>query len=489
MTKYTIIAIILLVSLPLSAYESISFKDHFIDKTMRLDYFHIADAEQEIITLDCIYQQNNWAGNTSQLLYPFNNGLYRAKVFDIASNQLIYSKGFNSYCGEYQTTDPAMTGIKKTFHETILIPYPRNPVFFVLEKRDKNNIYHPLFNQKIDPADIHIVKETPAFRDEIVILQENGDPHHKVDVVILSEGYSREQSKKFRQDCNHFTDALFSVEPYNSQQNKFNIRGLFRPSCEEGVDEPRKHIYKQTVLNASFNALDLERYLLTEDNRTMRDMAAQVPYDAIVIMVNSSRYGGGGIYNFYCISTCDNKKSLKVFLHEFGHSFAGLGDEYYASSVAYNDFYPKGTEPPEPNITALLNPDHVKWHDMLSDGIDIPTDWNKQKYDSLQAERHHIAKMQKEELIRLDKDGASKDEKQKLNEKYKTKYSALADTTDLFLANHPLKHKIGVFEGAGYSSTGLYRPMLQCLMFSNNKMEFCHVCENAIQKMIDYYTR
>jgi len=68
--------------------------------------------------------------------------------------------------------------------------------------------------------------------------------------------------------------------------------------------------------------------LLTEDYCNLRDIAASVPYDAIYVMVNQPRYGGGGIYNLYCTFTADNPSSDYVFLHEFGHTFAGLADEY-----------------------------------------------------------------------------------------------------------------------------------------------------------------
>ena len=177
----------------------------------------------------------------------------------------------------------------------------------------------------------------------------------------MAEGYTAEDKDKFTADVDRFTGWMFEIDPYRGAKGKFNVTGIMRPSPEPAMDEPRQNVFKKTLLNASFNAFDLDRYMLIEDGHRLREVAAEVPYDAIVVMVNSKRYGGGGIYNDYCVTTVDNERSKAVFVHEFGHSFAGLADEYYASDVSYNDFYPKGVEPLEPNITALLDPHHVKW--------------------------------------------------------------------------------------------------------------------------------
>ena len=361
----------------------INYDDYFIDRTMRIDYFHIGDAKDEMITLDKIYQYGIWAGSIKNLIDDFNNGKYYYKIYDAASGNLIYSKGFDSYFGEYQTGAEANKGIKRTYSESAIIPYPKNKIKLVVEKRNEKNLLKKIFETEIDPDDISIIRE-PILDNSVKIYKSviNGDPHLKVDVVILSEGYTSKEREKFKSDLDRFTKIFFSQEPYKSYKNNFNIYGVFKPSEESGSDEPRAGIYKNTVLSSTFNSLGSERYLLTEDNKTMRDMAAHVPYDAIYIMVNHKRYGGGGIYNFFCTFTSDNQWSSYIFLHEFGHSFAGLADEYYTSDVAYNDFYPKGIEPVEPNITALLNPPKVKWESLITQGIQIPTPWEKAEYDS-----------------------------------------------------------------------------------------------------------
>jgi len=316
----------------------------------------------------------------------------------------------------------------------------------------------------------------------------NGDPHKCVDLVFLAEGYTADEKEKFTADVNRFIGYLFEVEPYKSRKNKFNIYGVLRPSVESAMDEPRQGVFKKTVLNASFNAFNLDRYMLTEENKRIREIAAQVPYDAIVILVNSKRYGGGGIYNDYCITTVDHTASKRVFIHEFGHSFAGLADEYYSSEVAYNDFYPKGVEPLEPNITALLDPTHVKWQDLLSPGISIPTEYGKEQIESLQEERRKNNDALRKELEVAKHSGATEKDIKSIEDKYKEKAKEIDQKIEAIHAQHAhLSDKVGVFEGAGYSSKGLYRPMMYCVMISSPKNEFCLVCQRAIAQMIDYY--
>ncbi|RKY53654.1 MAG: peptidase M64, partial [Candidatus Neomarinimicrobiota bacterium] len=168
------------------------------------------------------------------------------------------------------------------------------------------------------------------------------------------------------------------------------------------------------------------------------------------------KYGGGGIFNLCsCCYIHDDEKEQSwwpnyVFVHEFGHAFAGLADEYYSSAVAYNEFYPPGVEPWEPNITALLDPENLKWKKLVEPDIPIPTPWNKEKYDKIPRSQ-------------------SKDKEALL---HKQEYWG----------------KVGAFKGAGYASEGLYRPYLDCRMFSKSLTGFCPVCSDAIVKMIRFYS-
>jgi hypothetical protein len=451
MKKYGFIIALILISTPsMWSQNQVNFEDYFIDNTMRIDYYHMADKTTEFISIDKIYHQGIWAGSPNSLIDPFNNGNYYIKIYDDASDTLIFSRGFNSYCGEYITTDMAANGIKRTFHETALIPFPKKKIKFTVERRDRKNQLNPIFSQIIDPQSIDINKESLIQEVTVFETVKNGDPHQKVDLAFIAEGYTKAEEAKFKQDLQRMTTEFFSQEPYKSFKKDFNVFGVFKASQESGPDEPGIRIYRNTVVDASFNALGLNRYMLTEANRALRDIAAHVPYDAIIIMVNSQRYGGGGIYNSFCIFSCDDQWSTYLLLHEFGHSFAGLADEYYAPVVTYNEFYPRGIEPTEPNITALLDKKNLKWKHLVKKETPIPTPWGKEMYD-------------------------------KSNKEDKAAY--LRDKALEF------KDTVGAFEGAGYTSRGLYRPMLNCIMFSKDKIPYCKVCEEAVVRMIKYYKR
>ena len=466
------------------------FEDYFLDKTMRVDFFQVGDAKEEFITLDQVYKHDVWAGNPKNLIDPFQNGYYYVKVYDVASNKLIYSRGFGSIFQEYQTTTEAMEGVKKTFHESALIPFPKNPIRFVIEASDKKNVYHPIFVHQIDPSDVNIIYEGPNPNDRVYEALKNGDFHSHVDLAWIAEGYSAEQYDLFKADVERYIEFFFGIEPYKSHKDKFNVYGVFRASPESGVDQPTKGLFKRTSVHASFNALDTERYMLIDDNKAFRDVASNVPYDAAVIMVNIDRYGGGGIYTDYALTSVNHSLSPNVFVHEFGHSFAGLADEYYSSQVAYNDFFPKGVEPSKPNITALLDPENIKWKAFLTPGIDLPTDWSKDKIEGLQKKGRDLRRERDEEVARLKKKGASKTSVQNMIDKYAKKIKRVnKETSDLRKkVMDKMGDKVGAFEGAGYSAEGLYRPQMECLMFSNAGMEFCKVCQAAIVRMIRFYS-
>ncbi|HEX9007230.1 MAG TPA: M64 family metallopeptidase, partial [Bacteroidota bacterium] len=392
---------LLSLALPLSvASQSIDFAEFFSDSTLRVDYYHIGDKNAEFITLDRLRVEGRWAGNPHALLMP-DEGRYAVKVHDGAGGRLLYAYGFDSYFGEYKTTEPAGKGIKRTFQETVLLPLPKRPVTLSIEMRKGDRTLQSLFTATIDPADYHIVRESPVRGDEIINVLVNGDPHTHVDLAIVGDGYTTAERGKFEADLHWYADILFSVEPYKSQKDRFNIRGIFVASPESGVDEPRQGRYRHTALNATFNSLDSDRYLLTEEMRTLRDITGQVPCDAVLVMVNSKRYGGGGIYNTFTLYTSDGTWNDYVFLHEFGHAFAGLADEYYTSDVAYDQFYQPGVEPLEPNVTALLDPSHLKWGKFVDPGLPIPTEWGQARYDSLTAARDSLTARRGRELAEL----------------------------------------------------------------------------------------
>ncbi len=448
MKRSTILLLLLSLSPFLQTQElPENFSRFFTDSTLRVDYFHTGDRERDVITLDRLYKQGTWAGPIHQLVDHWNNGQYYGKVYDAETGQLIYSRGFNSYFYEYRTTNPAIQGTPRTFHESFLFPFPRRKVRLVLENRDLKLQLQTVFTLEIDPDSAYIDTAPHSGDIRITELLNNGHPHEKVDIAVVAEGYRIQDREKLQRDFQRATDVLFSHEPYRSQKNHFNVYGVFSPSKDPGCDEPRQGIYRSTAVETSFNALDLPRYLLVEDQKRLQNVLARVPSDAVIVMVNHQRYGGGGIYNQYCVFTADSPPSAYLLLHEFGHSFAGLGDEYYASQVSYNDFIPAGTEPLEPNVTALLEPGNLKWKHLVTPGTPIPTPWDKAAYEKKRgnARREHLE----------DK-----------------KFSGV----------------VGAFQGAMYVSEGMYRPAIDCIMFSRNTLDYCPVCANAVSQMIRHFS-
>lgn len=481
--------LLFLIALTQMGAQSLKFDDYFSNQTLRIDYYHTGDAKSELVTADHIYRYGIWAGSLNNLVDNFNNGAYYYKIYDEASGKLIYSKGFDSYFKEYQTSDDAINGIKKAFHESALIPFPKIKIKFSIEKRDSKNILNEIYSAVIDPEDIYIINEA-VDSSGVSVYKEyySGDPNKKVDVAIIGEGYTKDEKSKFEKDLKHFTDLFLSQEPYKSLKDKFNIYGIYKASVDSGCDNPGAGIYKNTLLGTTYYSLGSERYILTENNKALRDVAANVPYDAIYIMINESRYGGGGIYNLYCTFITDNQFSDYIFLHEFGHSFSGLADEYYTSDVAYNDFYPKGIEPVEPNITRLFDKNNLKWKNLITQGTEIPTPWEKEDYDKFDLAWQKVRRELNQKIVNLQRSMAPKDQIEKLKEKYNTLDKQHSDEADSVLHSSKYWGKVGAFEGAGYSSKGMYRPMIDCIMFSKGAKPFCKVCEESIKKVIKRYT-
>jgi hypothetical protein len=486
--KTKLILTLLLIPL-LVKTQTVNFNDFFDDKTIRIDYYHIGDSSTEIITIDFIYKYGTWAGSTKHLIDNFNNGAYYHKIYDLNSGILIYSKGFDSYFKEYQMTDEASKGIKRTFHESAIIPYPKNKIKFVIEKRDKKNILNEVFSTVIDPSDLYIIKD-PVIDISVTVIDsyKSGNPHSKVDVVIIGDGYSAGEFKKFDRDLKRFTKVLLDQEPFKKHKAQFNIYGVYKASMDSGIDEPGANVYKNTVLNTTYYTMGSERYILTEENKALRNLAAHVPYDAILIMVNGSRYGGGGLYNTYCTFVADNQFCDYLLLHEFGHSFAGLADEYYTSETAYNDMYPVGIEPVEPNITRLYDKNNLKWKNILSHGVEIPTPWEKEEYDKTDFAWQKVRREMNSRIAAMKRDNEPIEKVKAAQDEYDIKDRARSREVDKYLKASKFAGKVGAFEGAGYNAKGMYRSMLDCIMFTKGAKPFCKVCEEHISKVIMHYT-
>lgn len=451
------------------------FSDYFLPRTLRVDYYHSGNKNQDRVAIDRLYDAGPWAGPQTRLLDNLNLGYYQLRVIDSSSEELIYTRGFSTLFNEWQSTEEANAGKEKVLHETLRMPFPKNSVKIQLIKRDSTNKFGPVFYEGIiDPQMAWISNEKRDSQSMVFSVLNNGDPENHVDISFLAEGYAQDEAGKFLQDVQRMLKALFSAEPFKSQQKAFNARAVFKASGESGTDDPRNNQYRHTPLETSFNTFNSQRYVMTEANRKMQDMISQVPTDAVVILVNHPAYGGGGILNFYACTTVDHQHSEFVFVHEFGHSFAGLGDEYYTSDVAYTDFFAEGVEPWEKNVASEVSAANIKWKRFLSSGIQLPTPWQKEKYDQKSAEYPKV-------IAALTEKGASESDIAKARADHQR-------WVDGFFDRHPMKNKVGAFEGAGYASTGLYRPALNCIMITRGAKDFDPVCQAAISEVIALWT-
>ncbi|HEY0431537.1 MAG TPA: M64 family metallopeptidase, partial [Pyrinomonadaceae bacterium] len=329
-------------------------------QTMRLDYYHTGNSKQEVFSIDrIVIEPLPWPGNLSKSIDDTNLGKYFFEVRDHQTGRVLYSRGFASIYGEWETTDEA-TRVMRTFGESLRFPAPDAPVDIVLKKRDKNNGWVEIWTTAVDPRDIFVDRAKMRAPGILIPIQKMGDPATKVDFLILGDGYTTRELGKFKADARRLTEVLFSTSPFKEHRRDFNVWALCPPAAESGISRPSTGIHRNSPLGATYDAFGSERYVLTFDNHALRNVAQFAPYEFIEIITNTRTYGGGGIFNLYSTVAADNAFANYVFVHEFGHHFAGLADEYYTSSVAYTTPAER-VEPWEPNATALLEPGKLKW--------------------------------------------------------------------------------------------------------------------------------
>lgn len=403
----------------------VAFDRYFSPKTLRMDYSQAGNSEFSKIYLEELKKEPYWGGARTNLIDTFRYGEYMLEVYDSLENTLIYSRGYSNLFREWQKTMDAEIFIRD-FYEIVTMPFPKNTVQIKLKRRNRLQQFENIYKLYVNPKNANIV-EGNEYKFEVEKIHDSGLAETNVDIVIIPEGYTEEEMQKFKMDAERFMGYFFSWQPFNSYKDKFNFYEVLAPSMESGTDIPGENIWKNTVLNSNFYTFGSARYLTTRDIRTLRDIAALVPYDQIYVLVNSEKYGGGAIYNFFNFCTSDHQFSEFVFMHEFGHGFASLADEYYDSAVAYSDYYNIQFEPYEPNITTLVDFDS-KWKDMLEPGMPIPT-----------------------------------------------------PATEEFI------NKIGVFEGGGYSARGIYRPTFESSMKTKINNRLGPVNSRAIIQMIKFY--
>lgn len=410
----------------LNSYAQINFDDWFEKKSLRIDFALSGNNEYQKAALQQMREEPVWGGPVKNLIDKFYYGGYYVNLYDKTSKKLIYSRGFNTLFEEWRSTEQAKSEIQ-SWTNSVSIPFPKKEAIVEITGRDKEDMqFHTLMTLNIEPSSIFIDRGKLK-ENTITKIQYKGDPSSKVDLVFIAEGYTAEEEKKFEEDAKKFTESLFNTPPFDTRRNDFNVWAVGLESEDSGPDVSGKGVFKNTALNSGYYTFGVDRYLTTPDMKSIRDAVWNVPCDAIFILVNTDMYGGGGMYNFYAMGTSDNARTPVVFVHEFGHSFAGLADEYFSSEVAYDDgFYNLKKEPWEPNITTLVDFDS-KWKDLLPANTPIPTP---------------------------------------LEDKY--------------------KDKVGVYEGGGYLSKGIYRPMDHCMM--RDYAPFCPACSRAILRMIDFLT-
>ena len=417
---------ILLALLPMMAWAQ--FNQYFTTSSLRVDYVLTGNRTTTTFSFKEFIHEPYWSGSTTNLIDTLEFGSYIVKVFEAGTDHLLFSKGYQNLFGEWQTTPEALT-LTKSFEESVIVPFPVVQVDIALYYKTWEGELKEGMRLTVDSSDYFIRDYDNLHLPVYEAWIGNKDYTKAVDIVILPEGYTQAEMGKFIKDCDFFVKSMFSYAPYDRYRESFNIRGVMAPSEESGCTMPGDRVYKNTAMRFSFWTFDSERYCMSTDNRDIRDLAGQVPYDQIYVLVNTTKYGGGGIYNFYCSSASSNSFSGDVIIHEFGHGFAGLADEYYADETGYDHMYNLALEPWEPNLTTLVDFSH-KWGDMLDKKTPVPTP-REPKYE----------------------------------------------------------HTIGVFEGGGYEPKGMYSPHMDCLMKTFKGHEFCPVCQRAIERMILYYSK
>jgi len=406
-------------------FSQILFDDFFENKTLRVDFILAGDAVSESAFLMDVIKEPFWGGTQTKLIDPFDYGEYRFEVIDKASQKRIYTKGFCTFFEEWQTIREAEQ-MERAFYEVITFPLPKNKIVLNIYSRKWEGNFEKILSTEIDPNS-YLIKEVRTYNFKTEKLVDNGEPKNKVDIAFLAEGYTKNEMDKFKEDVKRMMKNLTATPPFDETENKINVWIVNSISEDSGSDIPGDNVWKNTILNSSFYTFDSERYLTSQDYKTIRDVASLVPYDQIYVLVNTNKYGGGGIYNHYNLTSVDHSYSEIVFVHEFGHGFAGLADEYYDGSTSYEDYVNIDVEPWQPNITTLKNFD-AKWKNMLNDSVKIPT-------------------------------------------KPVMEYAEV----------------VGVYEGASYTLKGVYRPYINCRMKTNEAKGFCPVCKKAILDMFQYY--
>jgi hypothetical protein len=440
--------------------------------TWRLDFYHTGGTSGEVFSVEeVVVEPLPWAGSARSHIDSSGFGSYRFEVRD-TTGKVLFSRGYSPIYAEWMTTGEAAER-NQTFHESLRFPQPSSIVDVVVYKRDAENRFVEAWRTRIDPSNMFIDRSMAA-RLAPAVIERNGDPSAKVDVLLLGDGYTAQECRtKFKPDAQRMAASLFAVEPYKSRRKDFNVWGLCPPSPQSGISRPSTGSHIATPVGATYDVFGSERYVLTMDNKAFRTIASNAPYEFVTILANMKTYGGGGLYNIYSTVAVDNDWAHYLFVHEFGHHFAALADEYYTSPVAYQP-PEKIVEPWEPNVTALLDRNNLKWKPLATPGVPLPTPWPKAEFEEfsrgIQARR---AKLRADRRPESEMSALFREE--------------MAFDSTLF-ARAPHARSIGAFQGANYDANAFYRPAIDCIMFTRDNVPFCPVCSETIRQVIHFNT-
>jgi hypothetical protein len=439
--------------------------------TVRIDYNHSGNALSEQYALErVVIEPLPWPGNLAQNIDRTGRGQNMVEVVDAKTGDLLYSRGFSTIFGEWRSTDEAAK-LSRAFPESVRFPKQDRPVKVRILRRDERNQFSVAWSVDIDADAPDVVRKLPAGAAAPIPIRVGGASPDKVDLLVLGDGYTAADMKKFEADARRLSDHLFTVSPFKERAKDFNVWALAVPTAESGVSRPSTGVHHASALGTRYDIFGSERYVLTLDNRALREIAQNAPYEFIEILVNNDTYGGGGIFGQFSTAAAGNDWANYLFVHEFGHHFAGLADEYYTSPVAYAPASGR-MEPWEPNVTALRDPATLKWKRHVKAGTPLPTAWPKAEY-----EEYSRAYQKRRAALR-----AANRPESEMSALFR---EDLEHTRQLF-SRAPHQHAVGAFEGANYESTGYYRPAMQCLMFDRSE-KFCNVCNEAISTIIDLY--
>lgn len=418
------------------------FNENFSDSTLRVDYIFGGGPSGVRMMIDSQSKQKGWAGRRHRLKEVPVAGNGTIMVTDPQTGDTLYRNTFSSLFQEWIYT-PEASEKDMAFENSFLLPLPKKDADITVSLRSNRHEEIGRITHRYRPDDelVALRGTTPVSHRYI---HKGGDPADAIDIAILAEGYRSEEMNTFINKATVIANEILSYEPFASNKNKFNVVAVMTTSNESGVSIPLKGDWKDTAFESHFSTFYSSRYLTTPRVWRLHRSLEGIPYEHVLVLVNTPAYGGGGIYNSYQIATADHELTLPVAVHEFGHSFAGLADEYFYTEEE-DGTYPLDIEPWEQNITTMVDFDS-KWNDMLTPGIQVPTPWS-------------------------DKGGKREDRmKRAADEVY---------CEDVV---------VGVFEGGGYKAKGVYRPVETCRMRDNHNPAFCPVCERTIRKVIEFYT-